>query len=51
MVGEWRTVRHHPEDRPRVQNEPDTRGDPPRPRAHCPSRTSPQGVVHPVCHA
>ena len=51
VVGEWRTTRRHPEDSSGVQNEPDTRGAPPRPRAHYPSRTSPQVMVHPVCHA
>ena len=51
LVGEWRTTRHHPGDRLGVQNVPDTRGAHPRPRVHCPSRTSPQVMVHPVCHA
>ena len=50
-LGEWRTARRHRGDRSGVQNEPDTRGAPPRLRAHCPSRMSPQVVVHPVCHA
>ena len=49
VVGEWRTARHHPGDRPGIQNEPD--GAIPRRRAHGPNRTSPQVVVHPVCHA
>ena len=51
VVGEWRTARRHPGDRSGIQNEPDTRGAHPRPRAHCPSRMSPQVVVHPVCPA
>ena len=51
MVGEWRTTRRHLEDRPGFQNEPGTRGAPPHSKANCPIRTSPQGVVHPVCHA
>ena len=50
-VGEWRTALHHPRDRSGVQNDPDTCGAPPRLRAHGPSHTSPQVVVHPVCHA
>ena len=50
VVDEWRTTQCHPGDHPGVQNEPDTRGAPPRPRAHGPSHTSPQVVVHPVCH-
>ena len=51
VVGEWRTARRHPRDRPEVQKESDTRGAHPRLRAHCPSRMSPQVVVHSVCHA
>ena len=51
MVGEWRTAHRHPGDRPGGQSEPDTREAHPRPRIHCPSRTLPQVVVHPVCHA
>ena len=38
---EWRTAQCHPEDRSRVQNGPDSRGAPPRPRAHGPSHMSP----------
>ena len=41
VVDEWRTALRQPRDRPGVQNEPDTHGAPPRPRAHCPSRTTP----------
>ena len=48
---EWRTAQCHPGDRPGVQNELDTHEAPPRPRAHGPSHTSPQVVVHSVCHA
>ena len=51
VVGEWRTSQRHPGDRLGVQNDPDTSGAHPRPRAHCPSCTSPQVVVHPFCHA
>ena len=42
VVGEWR---------PRVQNGSDSRGAPPCSKAHGPSDTSPQVVVHPVCSA
>ena len=51
VVEEWRIARRHPGDRPGNQNEPDTHGAPPLPRGHCRSRTSPQVVVHSVCHA
>ena len=51
VVDEWRTAQCHPRDRLGVQNKPDTHGAPPRPRAHGPSHTSPQVMVHPVCHA
>ena len=51
VVGEWRTAQSHPGDRPGVQNGPEIHGAHPCPRAHCPSRMSPQVVVHPVCHA
>ena len=51
VVGEWRTAQRHSMDRSGGQNEPDTREAHPRPRVHCPSRTLPQVVVHPVCHA
>ena len=51
VVGEWMTARRHPGDRSGVQNEPDTSGAHPCPRAHCPSRVSLQVVVHSVCHA
>ena len=40
-----------PGDRPGVQNELGTLEAHSRPRVHCPSRTLPQVVVHPVCHA
>ena len=50
-VGEWMTAHRHPRDRPKVQTEPDTREAHPRLRVHYPSRTLPQVVVHPVCHA
>ena len=40
-----------PWDQPGGQNEPDTLEAHPRPRVHCPSRTLPQVMVHPVCHA
>ena len=51
VVGEWRTAQRHPGDRPGGQSEPDTLEAHPRLRVHCPSRTLPQVVVHPVCHA
>ena len=51
VVGEWMTTQHPPGGRPGGQNEPDTLEAPPRPRAHCPSRTLPQVMVHPVYHA
>ena len=51
VVGERRTAQCHPGDRPGVQNGPDSRGTPPRPRAHGPSHKSPQVVVHLVCLA
>ena len=51
VVGEWRTAQRLPRDRPRGQNELDTLEAHPRPRVHCPSRTLPQVMVHPVCHA
>ena len=51
VVEEWRTAQCHPRDRLGVQNGPDNHGAHPRPRAHCPSRMSPQVVVHPACHA
>ena len=40
-----------PWDRPGGQKEPDTLEAHSRPRVHCPSRTLPQVMVHPVCHA
>ena len=51
VVGELGTSQRHPRDCLGVQNEPDTRGAHPRPRAHCPSHTPPQVMVHPICHA
>ena len=51
VVGEWRTAKRHPEDRPGGQSDPDTREAHPRLRVHCPSCTLPQVVVHPVYHA
>ena len=51
VVGEWRTAQRHPGDLPGGQNEPDTLEAHPCPRVHCPSRTLPQVVGHPVCHA
>ena len=48
-VGETRTAQCPPRDRPRVQNEPDSREARPRPRAHGRNRRPPQVVVHPVC--
>ena len=51
VVGEWRTAQRHPGDRPGGLSEPDTLEAHPRPRVHCPSRTLPQVMVHPVCHA
>ena len=48
-VGETRTAQCPPGDRPRVQNEPDSREARPRPRAHGRNRRPPQVVVHPVC--
>ena len=51
IASEWRTTQRHPGDCLRVQNETVTREADPRPRVHCPSRTFPQVVVHPVCHA
>ena len=50
VVNEWWTAQRLPGDRPRGQNKPDTLEVHPHPRAHCPSRTLPQVVVHPVCH-
>ena len=38
VVDKWRAARRHPGNRPGVQNDPDTCGAPPRPRAHYPSR-------------
>ena len=40
-----------PWDRQGVQNGPDSRGAPPRLRAHGPSHKSPQVVGHPICLA
>ena len=51
VVGERRTAQRHPEDRPGVQNEPNTCEAHPRPRVHCSSHTFPPVVGHPVCHA
>ena len=51
VVGEWMTAQRLPGDQSGCQNEPDTLEAHPRPRVHCPSRTLPQVVVHPVCHA
>ena len=51
VVGEWWTAQCLPGDRPGGQNEPDTLEAHPYPRVHCPSRTLPQVMVHPVCHA
>ena len=50
VEGEWRTAERHPGDRTGGQSEPDTLEAHPRPRVHCPSRTLPQVVVHPICH-
>ena len=49
VVGERRTAQCHPGDHLGGQNGPDSRGAPPRPRAHGPSHKSPQVVGHPVC--
>ena len=48
-VGGTRTAQYLPRDRPGIQNEPDSRGACPRPRAHGMNRRPPQVVVHPVC--
>ena len=51
VVGEWRTAQCHSGDRPGGQSKLDTLESHPRPRVHCPSRTLPQVMVHPVFHA
>ena len=51
VVGERRTTQCHHGDRPGVQNGPDSRVAPPRPRAHGSNHKSPQVVGHPVCLA
>ena len=51
MVGVWWTTQRLLGDRSRGQNEPGTLEAHPRPRAHYPSRTLPQVMVYPVCHA
>ena len=51
VVGEWMIAKRHPKDRPRGQSEPDNLKAHPRLRVHCSSRTLPQVVVHPICHA
>ena len=47
-VGETRTAQCPPGDRLGVQNGPDSREAPPRPRAHGRNRRPPQVMVHPV---
>ena len=51
VEGEWRTSQRHHRDHSGGQSEPDTREAHPRSRVHCSSRTLPQVVEHPVCHA
>ena len=51
VVDEWMTAQHPPGGRSGSQNEPDTLEAHPHPRAHCPSSTLPQVMVHPVYHA
>ena len=51
VVGVWRTAQRHPGDGPGGLSESDTLEAHPRPRVHCPIRTLPQVMVHPVCHA
>ena len=51
VVGKWRTAQRHLGDHSGGQSDPDTSEAHPHPRVHCPSRTLPQVVVHPVCHA
>ena len=51
VVGERRTAQCHPGDRLGVQNGPDSRGAPPRLRAHGQRHKSPQVMRHPVCLA
>ena len=51
VLSEWMIAQRLPGDRLGGQTEPNTLEAHPRPRAHCPSRTLPQVVVHPVCHA
>ena len=48
-VGGIRTAQYPPGDRPRIKNEPDSRGARPRPRAHDLNHRPPQVVVHLVC--
>ena len=48
-VGGRRTAQCPPGDRSGIRNGPDSRGGPPRPRAHGRNHRPPQVVGHPVC--
>ena len=52
VVGDdWLKAQRLPGDRSGGQNTPDIIEAHPCPRVHCPSRTLPQVVVHPIYHA